>query len=166
MGWTFTYHKNKSDLRNEILRDLKLNGEVLGHRTVGNHLWVAVRCGDLAYIMLHLLSKDKDYGWGYKDMSEDMKPYYYDCPLHLLELAGDPPSDEAREWRELVVQYHEETKRRKEMEKQIKVGTVVRLKDSRPDVLEVVNLAPLQGKADGKIYKIPKSRLADILVSQ
>lgn len=36
----------------------------------------------------------------YKDMSEDMEPFYYDCPTAILNLLTEPINDHARKWRE------------------------------------------------------------------
>ena len=39
--------------------------------------------------------------WGYKDMSEDMNPYFYDCPAGILALLTPTESEGANEWRRL-----------------------------------------------------------------
>ena len=36
---------------------------------------------------------------GYKPMSEEAHPYYYDCPAHLFEFAGPTDNPNATEWR-------------------------------------------------------------------
>jgi hypothetical protein len=41
-------------------------------------------------------------GWGYKDMTESMHPYYYSCPLEYLAMA--PAACPA--WREKVYEHH------------------------------------------------------------
>lgn len=38
--------------------------------------------------------------FGYKDMSETMGPYHYDCPASILDLLGPPGNDYAANWRE------------------------------------------------------------------
>lgn len=38
--------------------------------------------------------------FGYKDMSETMGPYKYDCPASILDLLGPPGNDYAAQWRE------------------------------------------------------------------
>lgn len=40
-----------------------------------------------------------DYGFCYKDMSEDMGPYYYDCPAKVLDLLTPTESEYAKAWR-------------------------------------------------------------------
>lgn len=47
-------------------------------------------------------------GWAYKPMSECDRPDFVDCPLRLLDLAGDvAPSPAAEQWRSEVRAYHE-----------------------------------------------------------
>lgn len=42
----------------------------------------------------------KDYfNFAYKDMSEDMHPFYYDCPASILDLLTPTDSESANEWR-------------------------------------------------------------------
>lgn len=42
----------------------------------------------------------KDYfNFSYKDMSEDMLPYYFDCPLSILKLLSPTDNESAQEWR-------------------------------------------------------------------
>jgi hypothetical protein len=38
--------------------------------------------------------------FGYKDMSETMGPYHYDCPASILDLLGPPGNEYAANWRE------------------------------------------------------------------
>lgn len=38
--------------------------------------------------------------WGYKDMDETMGPYYYDCPVSILNLLSPTDNQTANEWRE------------------------------------------------------------------
>jgi hypothetical protein len=38
--------------------------------------------------------------FGYKDMTETMGPYHYDCPASILDLLGPPGNEYAANWRE------------------------------------------------------------------
>lgn len=51
--------------------------------------------------------------FGYKDMSETMGPYNYDCPASVLDLLGPPGNDYAAQWREQCRQRLALTSRRK-----------------------------------------------------
>jgi hypothetical protein len=53
------------------------------------------------------------YTFGYKDMSEDMHPYYYDCPISILNLLTETESENAKEWRRRCKERHEEKKKAK-----------------------------------------------------
>ena len=109
MGTTFIPGYSKADIKKEVLGNVS---EVIAHRTVGNHFWVAANHPKYgSYIILFLLSKSQG-DWGYKPISEDMGPFYYTCPLSLLdktdglESVGGWAGKMSREWREKVREYH------------------------------------------------------------
>ncbi|WP_196769057.1 DUF6927 domain-containing protein [Neomoorella thermoacetica] len=69
--------------------------------------YLAVETGDASgpkevFAVVCLLSyRPKDYfNFGYKDMSEDMGPYYYNCPERILKLLTPTENKLALEWRE------------------------------------------------------------------
>lgn len=80
----------------------------LADRVVGNHYWAAIEVASgRKLIFLALMSSGgKDMGWGYKDMTEDSGPCYYDCPLSLLDMTDEPTSGYAAEWRTKVRAHH------------------------------------------------------------
>jgi hypothetical protein len=85
----------------------------LEHRVVGNRIWQLVRIESTGRLLitLDLIAKDRKGGWGYKGMSEDMGPSYYNCPLSLLEKASEPPEPGyAAEWRKKVREHHAKRK--------------------------------------------------------
>jgi hypothetical protein len=53
------------------------------------------------------------YVFGYKDMSETMGPYSYDCPAAILDLLGPPANEYAAKWREACRQRLALTSRRR-----------------------------------------------------
>lgn len=56
------------------------------------------------YVVVYLIALFRPEGWGYKDMSHDMCPYKFACPLSWLEgLTLDSPS--ARKWVDCVKEY-------------------------------------------------------------
>ncbi len=55
----------------------------------------------LNFIRCDLLESSSE-GWGYKALEESSHPYYYDCPLHYLDLAPEQSAD----WRSGVRQFH------------------------------------------------------------
>jgi len=167
MGWLFEMYDSGRANFLERLTSRSHFGETctpLKARVVGNHVWQAVRhepTGQV-FIHLHLIAKDRNGGWGYKDMSEDAGPYCYDCPLSLLALCSEPTSDYAKEWREKVRAYHA---RRKALPKQVP-GLIVKSGSYEYQLLE--KLAPRKGwrvkEVDtGATYRMPAAQLSRAL---
>jgi hypothetical protein len=61
------------------------------------------------WIQCDLLRYQRDDGWGYKDIEESMGPYYYSCPLKYLRMVPIEQYGGNAEWREQVVQHHEQS---------------------------------------------------------
>lgn len=78
------------------------------------------------FVLVCKVRLDKKTGelW-YKDMSEDVHPYYYNCPANILALAeqSEPSNESAKEWRTKV----HEVLDRKERTRNLQVGDVIRL---------------------------------------
>lgn len=110
MGWSFSYHDIGREAHIKSLTDKRHFSEgytPLEHRVVGNHVWQLVQMpSGRKFICLDLIAKDRNGGWGYKGMSEDMGPCYYDCPLSLLNKADPVDAGYAVEWRSKVRTYH------------------------------------------------------------
>lgn len=90
------------------------NVKLLADRVVGNHYWAAIELASgRKFIFLALLAGGgKDMGWGYKDMTEDSGPCYYDCPLSLLAITDEPTEGYAVEWRRKVRAHHAKKRER------------------------------------------------------
>lgn len=73
------------------------------------------------------LDGEDGFRFGYKDMEESMNPFYYDCPIGILNLLTETDSEWANEWRENVRKYHEEQKekRSKQSLRKLPLGTVI-----------------------------------------
>ena len=107
MGWLWGCY-SRQDQVNEILRDYKKEPRrLIKHWSTcfGKRLWVAYEYGDQGTgICLHLLDKDRQGYWGYKDICETMGPYYYDCPKEAIALTnGFNGNANAIEWRAKVM---------------------------------------------------------------
>ena len=121
MGWLFSYDPGFG--RKQLLEDLRSPrrfGEhikLLQSSAVGNHHWYLAKTtkpdgSEVTWIGLDLMQGGgRNQGWGYKDMSESMGPYYYDCPITYLDKAS-PAKGCAIEWRAKVRSYHEAKKKR------------------------------------------------------
>lgn len=107
MGWSYGYNNRcAKDVHREIL-DPAFWGDslkVVRHAATsyGRHLWLVCEKPDGARFIALFLINGNDGGWGYKDMTEDMGPCYYDCPLAFLDMV---PEANAR-WREKVRAHH------------------------------------------------------------
>jgi hypothetical protein len=112
MGWLFCA-SSKDELVAHIERDLSgVPGlAILGKATRGSRLWYAVERGGQRFIVLYLTEGDRSqptqWRWGYKDMDESMHPYYYDCPIGLLDLT---PQAIESDWRKAVRAHHAKRK--------------------------------------------------------
>lgn len=111
MGWLFGHGQTRSQLIERLTRYEEHSGRTrrcLRHCTSGNVLWTVWEIArpdeaPMRYIGCDLLAWDKSCaGWGYKDMCEEMQPFYYSCPLAYLDMV---PST-SPEWREQVRAWH------------------------------------------------------------
>lgn len=161
MGWTFLY--NAPEKRHVIEECLRNGGRVecVKKAVHGNELWTIWhdKETDKKHIILFLLAK-QDGNWGYKDISESMGPYYHKCPLSFLKEVPETNPD----WRARVRAYHAETTKSRDLLKKVVVGSVVKLKDSKPDTFKVSSTKPLLGidLASGLTYKLIKKRIVEV----
>lgn len=153
MGWTFGY-ETKPELK------ARLTARALHHRTVGNHLWTVEEFEGTPFIALYLLRTERGRA-GYKDMTESMHPYYYDCPLSLLDKA--PAA--SKEWRDKVLCYHLEKKAEKARHKAVRCGDTVELHERfKPHKLRVVSTKPLCGEDEyGNRYRFGPRHIALVI---
>ena len=93
--------------RGELVECLKKLYRGAPHKGVLYTLWR--RCDAAGqelyrYVVVYLIAICRPDGWGYKDMSHDMCPYNFSCPLSWLEgLCLD--SSGARKWLDCVKEY-------------------------------------------------------------
>lgn len=83
--------------------------EVVKSTLRGSTYYAAVRTVDAArgtvetWALVALTSITGSGTWekmfNYKEMSEDMGPYYYDCPASILDLLDETASETANKWR-------------------------------------------------------------------
>lgn len=130
MGWTFPYSTTtKKRLVDEILSDYRHhpNWKIIKTALVGSCFWMALHSlkTDEKFIVLYLMEKH-DGTYGYKDMDETMHPFFYNCPVSLLDMTTSP-KNEANPWRiEMRKKYAEKTAKRNERKANpAKVGDMV-----------------------------------------
>ena len=162
MGWLFTYGKIKAELIKELTapeENETRRRATIAHCVRGNVLWSVV---EISYtqaqrtkrlIVCNLLAKQKDCGWGYKEMEESMHPYYYSCPLPYLDLAPIANAD----WRARVQAYH------RYRNQKLEIGQRVAIQGSSIPWVIITSLKPLTGQYDGRHYRVPRRLLGEAL---
>ena len=98
MGWVSSPSWSSS---NDVIASLRVECfgpdhilEAEARTCYGKHWWTVVRCKysggrpDVAVVILFKLDTLPGGDWGYKDISEEMGPYDYDCPVKLLDIAA------------------------------------------------------------------------------
>jgi len=165
MGWDFKHGATKQDTINELIKGYdgeKQNRVCIMHSVRGNVLWtvwsiINKTTHETTWLIgCDLLSSQKNYGWGYKSMSEDMHPYYYTCPLKYLDIV--PVA--CQEWRDKVIKLAKE--RAVLSKKTFSLGEIIKLKGCKIPEVTVLSVKPLIGESsDGRKYKIPK-RMIDM----
>lgn len=172
MGWSFGWNS-----RRELVDHLTKTWDTEQQTTVclkkffsGNNLWtVWERTAKLAptdkerYIALFLIqggnhcTEGRGYGWGYKDISEEMGPCEVSCPLSFLDMVPDP-GGYATAWRARVREHH------RIRNQKLVVGQMVQLTNGK--VYKITSLRPLRGHDGWNLYRIPRRMLTLELVKK
>lgn len=163
MGWSFSYEpQSKSSLIKERTErqwniSQTKSWTCLAHAVRGNVLWTVWEIADISsnvprrFIGCDLLGTHGGEGWGYKDMSEEMHPYFYSCPLSYLEMV--PVASE--EWRAGVRAYHAKRKRK------FSLGETIELVPGcKPPRVTLTSIKPLVGTYEGRVYKVAPRHIA------
>ena len=112
MGWTYTYateYKNgridrKAEMEkliNSTWSDGKQHNRLVRGTLKGSVYYAAVEnLEDHRIWGLVCLTATSKWDFGYKDMSEDMLPFYFDCPKAILDLLSPTENENSRKWRE------------------------------------------------------------------
>jgi hypothetical protein len=130
LGWdSCNAWQSKADVVTAIKQDHSgggwtlIDSSVVGNTYFGLH--ERTDAGNLQRLITVCLISKAGGTWGYKSMSEDMGPYYFNCPLRILDKADEVPavSYSATEWR---ANCRAHAKREKAI-KSLAPGVVVRL---------------------------------------
>ena len=193
MGWFFTRGQTKEGLIKHLTQPW---GNDCGENNVnhvectcikyalhGNHLWgvferiISEKATNkeierIRWISLFLLAKERNYGYGYKDMDEYSGPYYWDCPIKFLDLAPriekDDESGYSLKWREGVKSYwknqHDKVENKKNILSKIKIGTRIFIYGCKPDsfIITGIDGKDVSGEEIGTClpYRIKPKHLA------
>jgi len=112
MGWSFTNKREGVSTKEFFKEEFIMDNE----KNVGRVLDCKIRKG-VAYVAYEIKNKitneikvtaivcilsyrgDEQYNFGYKDMTEDMHPYYYNCSKSILKLLTKTDNEMAQCWR-------------------------------------------------------------------
>jgi len=162
MGWLFSYGKSKADIIKDLIapeENATRRWETIAHCVRGKVLWSVI---EITYkqdnrskrlIVCHLLAKQKDCGWGYKDIEESMHPYYYSCPLQFLDMAPVANTD----WRARVQAYH------RYRNQKLEIGQRIAIQGAAIPWVIITSLKPLTGEYGGRHYRVPRRLLGAVL---
>ena len=135
MGWCFyrarNYKNGRVDRKKEC-EDL-IGNELVKGTLVGSTYYAAVKGKDCIYGLVVLTAEEKG-DFGYKDMSDDMGPYKYGCPVGILKLLSPTDNKCANEWRRKCIEYHE---REREFNR-LPVGTQIAVLGNFSEGCEIV----------------------------
>jgi len=103
VGWTFTQKSKGLSIKEFFEKEFNgTSGKVLdcASRLHEAYLAYEISPGEVIGIVCALQYRPYDYyNFGYKDMDENMGPYFYNCPKRILELLTPTTSKYAKEWR-------------------------------------------------------------------
>jgi hypothetical protein len=156
MGWDFTKGATKQDIVERRTQDSG-HYKCLAHRLVGRNLWTVWETLNepetKRFIGLDLLDKDRNFGWGYKDMTEAMHPYYYDCPEEFLQMV--PPV--CPEWRTKVATHHARIKQKKDFKANLRPGDRILLSTGMEVTIKTIGRS-MTCEHKGMLYRLqPKA---------
>jgi hypothetical protein len=95
--------------KEDVVRELLARFSPQDHKLCGESLWAVVQdlgedLTEQPTIVCFRLQQFPD-GWGHKQLPESIHPFYYDCPLRMLELARVS----CRPWRAAVRAWHSQS---------------------------------------------------------
>lgn len=162
MGWSHGFTTHEALVAELMHRNANYVVVDSALTSFGRHLWTVVEnksTGD-RFVCLDLIEK-WDGSWGYKPLSEHERPFYYDCPVRLLALAGEPSSELAAKWRKDVAEY------RAKKTAKFKAGDKVALYGKTYEVMSKDKKSYMVREAEtGRVYKMtPKNFASCALVA-
>ena len=154
--------KTKNDVVSELTNNINRSGfKVLGQKNCSDGVWYLVEKESRRFIHFGKITKSKGE-YFLKDISEDMGPSYYSCPVKFIKQASEPINEYAKEWREKVISSQALAKKKVELIE----GMNIKLYDKNYKVLSVHQLG--RGKSyiivneHGSRFKLKRTQLKDI----
>lgn len=162
MGWLFQHGASRADIIARLIRaedNEEARWTTLAHCTKGNVVWIVYevfkkqKLETKRFISCTLIAQQRNFGWGYKDMSESMGPCYYSCPLSYLDMVPEADPD----WRLRVREWHAR------MSRTVAIGDVWTLPNCTPAQVTITSVRPLRGEYAGITYRLSRKRLGERL---
>lgn len=99
MGWTFSPSwKSQKDVEQHIVNSMAYGYQCIAKSSKFGEMYAAIQRPDGEVFILVALIRTCKGEWGYKDMEEDMMPFYYNCTEKVLKLSTMNDSNSVR-WR-------------------------------------------------------------------
>lgn len=185
MGWTFTSDYRGGGVRAYLDRNFASENHAGKWEIVDSALvkmqryYAAVRWTEktknrtVVFAMITLVKyvpRAKDgctLGW--KEMSETMGVYHYDCPLRILNKLCPPENDQAAQWREAVKIYHARRRARPKPGDIVALPSALEFTDgSSEQRFETVRIGHrkirYRGLSTGGLYNIPRIERFDFQI--
>lgn len=179
MGWTYTQKHWGESVKDFFKREFDYQRE---DGTYGKIIDCAVVNLQAAYIayetncagkkeivaivcLLRYVPSDPLYNFGYKDMTETMGPYQYDCPERILRLLTPTEDEYALKWREKCWENIRKRKSRPRLTEGalIEFAEPISFADGREEkVFQVVNPRRRIFKAGYQLYRISRRTLQNM----
>lgn len=163
MGWYFGPERGAKQVQEMLLQELRANPRirVIDYKATsfGRHFWTLIEIVETGerFINFDLITGGRD-GWGYKPMDESMGVYYYDCPVALIDAAGETTNETARAWRDRVREVAARMKRK------LAPGTRILLYGTEYEVVVLGRTHTIRRIKDGQVYRLTASNLAAVEV--
>jgi hypothetical protein len=112
MGTYYGWH-SKEALVEYLKTDFSDHVKAIRHSLRGNHFWTLVENKNTGerIIRLDVITCYKGE-WGYKPLDETMGPFYYDCPIGMIEQTTPTDNKYANKWRQRVIDCHAKKRER------------------------------------------------------
>ena len=113
MGWTSSHRSSAQSVKDYLIAEINQAGKTTSFKVLDiaivkrNTAYLAVEKTDRdsgksdVFAMVILIRYGRDhFNITTKEMSEDMGPFYYDCPARILDMLTPTNNTESRMWRE------------------------------------------------------------------
>ena len=119
MGWLFYHRPRGGKMVDEFSKQFDYDNDKASGKVIACKTYARKGIAYLAYEIKRKEAGERDvigvvvlikfvrdhYNFGYKDMTEDMGPYFYACPQLILNLLTPTDNENALAWRKRCREY-------------------------------------------------------------